>query len=76
MNLEVYAQVKLSIKKILDINLDHYKDEQMRRRLDSWLVRSGSPDWAEYFKRVRSEPQELSRFRDFLTINVSAFSET
>jgi chemotaxis protein methyltransferase CheR len=53
--------------------LDHYKDEQMRRRLDSWLVRSGAPDWNDYFRRLRSDEKELSRFRDYLTINVSAF---
>jgi chemotaxis protein methyltransferase CheR len=70
---EVYAQIKLSIKKLLSINLDHYKDEQMRRRLDSWLVRSGLGSWGEYFKLVQSNSTELARFRDYLTINVSAF---
>jgi chemotaxis protein methyltransferase CheR len=70
---ELYTQVKLSVKKLLSINLDHYKDEQMRRRLDSWLVRSGARDWNEYFKRLRADAQELSRFRDYLTINVSSF---
>ncbi len=73
MEVETYLMVKSSIKKMLDISLDHYKDEQMRRRLDSWLVRSGSPDWNDYFKRLRSDAKELSRFRDYLTINVSAF---
>jgi chemotaxis protein methyltransferase CheR len=73
MEREIYSQVKLNIKKMLCINLDHYKDEQMRRRLDSWLVRCGAPDWNEYFKRLRSDSHELSRFRDYLTINVSSF---
>jgi chemotaxis protein methyltransferase CheR len=70
---ELYAQIKANIKKILGINLDHYKDEQMRRRLDSWLVRSGLPGWPEYFKLVQADARELSKFRDYLTINVSAF---
>jgi chemotaxis protein methyltransferase CheR len=70
---EVYLQIKFNVKKLLDINLDHYKDEQMRRRLDSWLVRSGISDWNTYIKRLRSDAIELSRFRDYLTINVSAF---
>ena len=73
MEIEQYTLVKSSIKKLLQINLDHYKDEQMRRRLDSWLVRSGAPDWNEYFRRLRIDSHELSRFRDYLTINVSAF---
>lgn len=70
---EVYSQVKFSIKKLLNINLDHYKDEQMRRRLDSWLVRSGVASWNDYFKLVQTDQKEMGRFRDYLTINVSAF---
>ena len=73
MELETYQQVKKSVKTLLKLNLDHYKDEQMRRRLDSWLVRSGAQNWDEYILRVRKEPIELARFRDYLTINVSAF---
>ncbi len=72
MEIEVYSQVKNNVKKLLDINLDHYKDEQMRRRLDSWLVRSGTPDWNTYFHRLRGDETERSRFRDYLTINVTA----
>ncbi len=73
METEVYSKVKFSVKKLLNINLEYYKDEQMRRRLDSWLVRSGAPNWEIYFGRLREDGNELSRFRDYLTINVSAF---
>lgn len=70
---ELYSQVKISIKKFFEIDLIHYKDEQMRRRLDSWLVRSGETDWTNYFKRIRTDSKELGRFRNYLTINVSSF---
>jgi len=73
MELEVYQEVKRNVKRLLDLDLDHYKDEQMRRRLDSWLVRSGAPDWKTYFDRVRIDEKERTRFRDYITINVSAF---
>ena len=73
MEAEVYTQVKRTIRGLLDINLEYYKDEQMKRRLDSWLVRSGSASWADYLHRVRADAGELSRLRDYLTINVSAF---
>lgn len=73
MELETYARIKYQIKKRLDIDLDHYKDEQMRRRLDSWLVRSGAPGWEEYFYRLDRDPDELARLRNYLTINVSSF---
>ncbi|MEA4906644.1 MAG: protein-glutamate O-methyltransferase CheR [Chloroflexi bacterium] len=73
MELETYSQIKTSVKRLLNIDLTYYKDEQMRRRLDSWLVRSGAPDWDDYFDRLRGDQHELSRFRDYLTINVSEF---
>ncbi|GAB4473547.1 MAG: protein-glutamate O-methyltransferase CheR [Anaerolineales bacterium] len=73
MELEVYQEIKRNVKKLLDLDLEHYKDEQMRRRLDSWLVRSGAPDWKAYFDRLRGDEKERNRFRDYLTINVSAF---
>lgn len=73
MELEVYTEIKKMVKSILDIDLVYYKDQQMRRRLDSWLVRSGAPSWDEYFKRVRANPDEFLRFRNYLTINVSSF---
>ena len=73
METELYNQVKISVKRLLGIELNHYKDEQMRRRLDAWLVRTGSASWEQYFKLVHSDSNELSRFRNYLTINVSEF---
>jgi chemotaxis protein methyltransferase CheR len=70
---EVYVQIKSSVKKILDIDLNHYKDEQMKRRLDSWLVRSHKETWNDYLQWVSANPEERSRFRDYLTINVTEF---
>lgn len=45
----------------------------MRRRLDSWLARSGAQDWDAYFGLLQGDPSELERFRNYLTINVSQF---
>ncbi len=73
MELDAYLQVKSSIKSLFGINLDHYKDEQMRRRLDSWLVRNGQASWTDYFTKIKNDPDELSKFRNYLTINVTEF---
>jgi chemotaxis protein methyltransferase CheR len=70
---ELYSQVKEIVKSLLGIDLNHYKDEQMKRRLDSWLVRSGSANWREYKERLQQDAKELARFRDYLTINVTEF---
>ncbi len=73
MDANVYTQVKTSIKRILKIDLINYKDEQMKRRLDSWLVRSHVNTWNEYFTLVTSDATEQERFRNYLTINVTEF---
>lgn len=73
MELDEYALVVHQIKAILNIDLVYYKDQQMRRRLDSWLVRSGAQSWEIYFHRIRADTVERGRLRDYLTINVSAF---
>ncbi len=69
----VYENIKIQVKKLLNIDLNQYKSEQMQRRLDSWLVRSGIPTWDEYIRKLSSDQKELSKFRDYLTINVSEF---
>ncbi len=68
-----YAQIKTQVWRILRIDLNNYKSEQMCRRLDSWLVRSNTPSWELYFHRLHADAQELEKFRNFLTINVSEF---
>ena len=73
MELDVYEDVKKKIESILGINLDAYKDVQMRRRLNAWLVRTGAPGWDEYFRRVRQDENEFLKFRNYITINVTEF---
>lgn len=73
MEAEVYTQVKTSIKHTLKIDLENYKEEQMKRRLDSWLVRSHISTWNEYFNLIIKDAMEQERFRNYLTINVTEF---
>ncbi|WP_299030392.1 protein-glutamate O-methyltransferase CheR [uncultured Thermanaerothrix sp.] len=68
-----YERVKASIKTLLGIDLSYYKDEQMRRRLDSWLARSSKASWEDYFAWIHKDEREQQRLRDYLTINVSEF---
>jgi chemotaxis protein methyltransferase CheR len=73
MEADVYAQVKSSVKHTLKIDLENYKDEQMKRRLDSWLARSKVNTWKDYFYLLSTDVAELERFRNYLTINVTDF---
>lgn len=73
MDADIYTQVKASIKQRLKIDLKNYKDEQMKRRLDSWLARAHADSWSDYFKLLANDATELERFRNYLTINVTEF---
>ena len=73
MEQETYLKIKSTVKKMLDIDLSGYKDEQMKRRLDSWIIRMGDNSWDDYFSRLKNEEKELARLRDYLTINVTEF---
>lgn len=73
MEAETYVRVKNSVKQILNIDLNFYKEEQVKRRLDSWLARNNMTDWQLYFDKINKNSVEMARFRDFLTINVTEF---
>lgn len=70
---ETYTTIKSAVRRLLKIDLSYYKDEQMKRRLDSWLVRNNMQNWNQYLKVLAESPSELARFRDYLTINVTEF---
>lgn len=68
-----YLYLKKKILKLTNIDLDSYKSEQMRRRLNSFLVVNGVDNIADYGFRLESNPVMLEKLKDFLTINVSEF---
>ena len=60
-----------TVRSICGVDLSQYKRNQMERRVRTWTERRGTPDLAEYGKRLRREPEELDAFLDRVTINVS-----
>jgi len=73
MNEEEYSYLKKKINKLLNIDLDGYKDQQMRRRLDAFIVRAQVPGVAEYCTMLERNKDACQKLKDFLTINVSEF---
>jgi chemotaxis protein methyltransferase CheR len=73
MDESVYKNIKAQVSKILFIDLESYKEEQMKRRLGSWLTRCGYDDWDKYFAFIKNSEEDLLKFRNFLTINVTEF---
>ena len=59
------------VRQLCGVDLAQYKRGQMERRVRTWTERRGTPDLAEYGKRLRKDPAELDAFLDRVTINVS-----
>lgn len=67
---------ELFIKKIGDltgIDLACYKRPQMERRITSLMRSQGFSGYREYLQVLKREPEQLDRFLNHLTINVSEF---
>jgi chemotaxis protein methyltransferase CheR len=73
MNDSEYEYLKLKIKKLIGVNLDNYKPNQMLRRLDWYISRSRMAGVPEFCSALEINPEEVEKLQDFLTINVSEF---
>ncbi len=73
MNDAEYALVKRRIHELLDIDLEAYKVQQMRRRLDSFVARRATSSVAEFCRALGANAAALDELRNMLTINVSEF---
>lgn len=68
-----YNFIKYKVRQLLELDLDGYKSPQMQRRLNTYLLRSGYPNWPTFFRAIQDDPVQLGKLKDYLTINVSSF---
>lgn len=68
-----YVQFKRDINSLINIDLNYYKEKQMKRRITSLLKRNSFKDFNDYFISLRSDKELLEQFINYLTINVSEF---
>jgi chemotaxis protein methyltransferase CheR len=66
-----FAALCERVRQLCGVDLAQYKRHQMERRVRAWTERRGTPDLAEYARRLRREPAELEAFLERVTINVS-----
>ncbi|MFN0070934.1 MAG: CheR family methyltransferase [Chloroflexota bacterium] len=62
-----------AVKRLIGVDLTSYRQEQLRRRLESLMVRLGAKDFGEYGRLLERDPARLQEFRDYFTINVTEF---
>ncbi|WP_132767005.1 CheR family methyltransferase [Tepidibacillus fermentans] len=62
-----------NIRKKTGIDLNLYKEQQMKRRLNSLRIKRGFPNFLEYFKAIEKDGTLYLELLDRITINVSEF---
>jgi chemotaxis protein methyltransferase CheR len=73
MNENEYECIKNKIRELIRIDLNNYKANQMMRRLDAFISHNKALNISQYCERLDRDTEEVTRLRNFLTINVTEF---
>lgn len=73
MNDDAYEVLKRQISRFLDLDINAYKQRQMRRRLDTWVEQHAAGDEAGFVASLGTKSELLKNLRNTLTINVTEF---
>lgn len=68
-----YEMFKDQILKLTTIDLNAYKERQMKRRIDALISKHGFSGYEEFVKAIKVDKDLFETFVAYLTINVSEF---
>ena len=68
-----YSQFTEKIYKMTTIDLDKYKERQMKRRIDTLIDKTGYDGYDSFIVGLQNDPKLYETFINYLTINVSEF---
>ena len=68
-----YEKFKKDVYALTKIDLNYYKEKQMRRRIDTIATKHGCSNYDEYIRVLKTDKDKFEAFVNFLTINVSEF---
>ena len=68
-----YEEFKVDVLKLTKIDLNFYKEKQMRRRIDTLATKNGAKSYDEFVQMIKTDKDIFEQFVNFLTINVSEF---
>ena len=71
--LENYEKFKKDVFTLTTIDLNAYKEKQMRRRINTLIAKNKLDDYDAYIKLIKQDKEKFEQFVNFLTINVSEF---
>lgn len=68
-----YEDFKKKVLTLTSIDLNSYKERQMKRRIDTLISKSGAKGYDDYVTKLKTDKTVLEAFVNYLTINVSEF---
>ena len=71
--LEGYEKFKGDVFNLTKIDLNAYKEKQMKRRIDTLIGKNMCSTYDQYVALIRGDKARFEEFVNFLTINVSEF---
>lgn len=68
-----YEDFKKDIFALTKIDLNAYKEKQMKRRIDTLISKNSITSYKDYVALIKKDKDKFEQFVNFLTINVSEF---
>lgn len=68
-----YEYFKKAVYELTSIDLNAYKEKQMKRRIDTLIAKNGIKEYDRYVKLLKEDRARFEEFVNYLTINVSEF---
>lgn len=68
-----YEYFKKAVFDLTKIDLNAYKEKQMKRRIDTLISKNGIKGYDEYIRTIKEKKDLFDEFVNYLTINVSEF---
>ena len=68
-----YDAFKKEYLKLSGIDLHSYKESQMKRRIDNFIIKCGNTGYQDFLLTLKSDKKIYKEFVTYLTINVSEF---
>ena len=68
-----YEKFKKDILQLAGIDLNSYKEKQMRRRINTLITKNNVKTYNDYVALIKKDKEKFDQFINLLTINVSEF---
>ena len=68
-----YEYLKKEVLKMTQIDLNAYKERQMKRRIDTLISKNNIQGYDKYVAVLKTDKDRFNEFINYITINVSEF---